>query len=223
MLSQYTSKQRKQLGLYFRCLSAHCLTGMLKNYYVAFDFDLGERLFRKSYIVYVLKIWNIKDAEDLKKVIAWLMEDGFRYEYKRMHSQLFALNEASRLKYLEESREEQDYTKLDVVHKCLNQLPSGDISAYGGSWVILLCRIGILQQYLSEEEAWEYQLKAATMLQQNYSSWDDYFVAYSCGSHFSAIKPGIHNYYYVTGMLDLMTNGTLLNKKLAWDQQLLPK
>lgn len=225
MTNPYTFSQRKRLERYFRCLTASCLQGTLKNYYVAYEFGLVERLVRKSLIREVFKHWSITDAESLKRQIRWLMEDGGRGEYKSRHMHLLALTETARHRYIEAIKEENDEKnngKWDVVAKCLHQLPSGDIRAYGLAWAILLSRIGKVKRFLTKEEAWNIQLEAAGMLQQTYNSWEDFYLAYLCGSHYFADKPGIHPYVMVSGMHDLLSESTLLYRKIKWEQPLQP-
>ncbi|GAA0137065.1 hypothetical protein YSY43_39060 [Paenibacillus sp. YSY-4.3] len=225
MENRYTYKQRKRLELYFRCLSASCLHGTLQNYYVTYEFGLTERLVRKSVIRDALKRWSITDADSLRIKIRWLIEDGGRSEYKSKHMRLLTLSETARQRYLEGLKEEHDeksYAQWDVVAKCLYQLPSGDIRAYGLAWAIMLSRIGLVKRYLSKEEAWNIKLETAAILQQTYKGWEDFYLAYLCGNYFYADKPGIKQYVHVSGMYALWANSTLLHRKIHWDQPLQP-
>ncbi|MCA1292865.1 DUF1266 domain-containing protein [Paenibacillus sp. alder61] len=226
MSHQYSKRQRKRLELYFRCLTASCLKGTLQNYYVAYEFGLMERLVRKSVIRDVLKTWSIQDAESLKRKIRWLLDDGDREEYLVRHRYLTALTGDARSRYLETIQREQgekEYAKWDVVNKCLHQLPSGDVSAYGGAWAVMLSRVGVSKGFLSKEEAWEIKLEAATLLQNKYNSWKEFYCAYLCGSHYFDDKPGITKYLKISAMYDLLAEGTLLYRKLDWKEKLLPE
>ncbi|MUG44299.1 DUF1266 domain-containing protein [Paenibacillus woosongensis] len=225
MENRYTYKQRKRLELYFRCLSGSCIFGTLQNYYVTYEFGLVERLVRKSVLRGSLKHCDITNAEDLKRKISWLMADGSYSEYKSKHMRLQALSKTARQRYLEvlkEENNEENYAQWDVVAKCLYQIPSGDVRAYGLAWAIMLTRIGLVKRYLSKEEAWSIKLETAAILQKTYKSWEDFYLAYLCGYYFYANKPGIKQYVDVSGLYTLWANGTLLHRKIHWNQPLQP-
>lgn len=225
MARRYAFGKRRKIEQYFRCLTASCLQDMLQNYYVVYEFGLAERLVRKSVIRSSLQRWSITDAESLKDKIHWLIEDGGRKEYRSRHMHLLALNETARQHYLEalkEENSEKSYAQWDVVAKCLYQIPSGDVSAYGLAWAIMLSRMGVVKGFLSKEEAWSIKMEAAAMLQQTYKSWEEFYLAYLCGSHFYADKPGIYTYIRISGMYDLLSYSTLLHRKVNWHQPLQP-
>ncbi|UHA75066.1 DUF1266 domain-containing protein [Paenibacillus sp. 481] len=222
MLSQYSKKQKKSLELYFRCLTSGCIHGWMRNYYVAYEFKLINKLWWKWPFLDAFKLWELKDDDDLKKQIAWLLDDGCREEYRSLHAHLFALSEQARNKYVEVGDEKSDHAKLDVVHKCLYQLPSGNITAFGCAWAIYLSRIGVAKKYITEEEAWENKIRAARLIQQSYSSWDDFYIAFLVGNQYFSAHEGIKNYVRITAMFDLMSGSSLLFNKVKWEQPLLP-
>lgn len=102
-------------------------------------------------------------------------------------------------------------------------MPSGDISAFGLAWVIYLSRIGYVEDYLKKEEAWEYKIEAARQLQERYSSWADYYIAYSLGSKFSLVHSGGVDNLFETGLQKLMRNSSILYREAVWGQNLQPE
>lgn len=224
MLNPYSRKQRKQLDLYFRCLSSVCIDSLLGYYYMIHEFHAGERWLRKRVMKKALKFWGITDAVSLKQKIRWLLDDGYRMDYKEMHNRLVVLTEASRKRYIEASTEHPDYAKMSVVHKCLPQLPSGEIAAYGGGWAIFLSRIGLAYRYLSKEEAWEIKVEAARYLQNHYSSWADYLTGFAAGSHFSSSDHEMKHHSHIYRLtVSLLGSSSLACKKAVWEQHLLPE
>lgn len=222
MLKHYSFRKRRRLELYFRCISACSEEWMLNNYYVAYEFGVIDRYIRKGLIKHTLEHWGITNASELKKKIDWLLQDGVRAEYNRKHACLAALTEQGRSRFLESVKDEADFEKWGVVHKCLHQLPSGNVVAYDGAWAILLARVGLALTFLTKNEAWEIKLKAAGMLQRNYRSWNEFNVGYMCGAHFSKKKPGISASYTLLPLHNLMRHSSLLYKKALWHTDLLP-
>lgn len=223
MLKEYTAKQRRHLEMYFRCLSSTCIRGLLGNYYVAYEFEFSNLYLRRGLIKHARQLWDIEDVSSFQSRIHWLLEDSNRVEYRSMHARLSALSESGRSKYLEAHKEHEDFGKLKVVAQGQHQMPSGDISAYGLAWVIYLSRIGYIEDYLTKAEAWEYKIEAARQLQERYSSWADYYIAYSLGDSFSSMRPHGANHLFDAGLNKLMKKSTILYRQAAWAQNLLPE
>ncbi|WP_052759452.1 DUF1266 domain-containing protein [Paenibacillus sp. DMB20] len=223
MLNQYNRKHLKQLNLYFRCLSSVCGEGLLGYYYLVYNFYKGERVWRKSPMKKALKYWNITDATSLKERIGWLLEDGFRKEYKDVHARLAALPQAARRQYVEASKEEPDYAELAVVHKMMNQLPTAEIAALGAGWAIYFCRIGQVYGYLSKEEAWALKIKAAELLQRSYAGWEDYLTGFTAGSHFMACDHEIKKFVDLRNFVVALSGySRFMKKKPEWHIHLYP-
>ncbi|WP_159081868.1 DUF1266 domain-containing protein [Paenibacillus sp. CAA11] len=224
MLSKYSAPRRRTLEQYFRCLSASRFEGVMGNYFIVFEFNRINQWFRKGQITQLLEKWKIQDAEGLKAKVSELLnpEADLYEEYRRFHAALFSLSEAARSRYIEAHKQHEDYAKLTMVEVCLHQLPSGNISGYGVSWAVALCRAGQLKGWFSPEEAWHFKLEAAKMAQSTYGSWSDFFVANAIGSHFDTPKPEIKHYMMMTSMFNLMDQSSLLYKKAVWNTNLEP-
>lgn len=221
-LNSYSRKQRKQLETYFRFLSAICAEGTLGAYYLIYDFHRGERFWRNHHMKSVLRRWEITDAASLKQTLEWLLEDGHREDYLEVHERLFALPRASRSPYVETAADDPDYVNLAVVHKMMNQLPSGNIAGFGGGWVIHLCRIGQAYGYLTREEAWAFKIKAAELLHQAYDSWDEYLIGFAAGSHFRAGDHEIKEFAEVRNQSLFIMATRQIFDKARWGQPLYP-
>lgn len=223
MRNDYSRKRQKQLAQYFRCLSSVCTDSLLGYYYIPYEFHFTERWFRNHMMKQVLGLWNITDAASLKRKIRWLLDDGYRAEYREVHAKLAALTEVSRRNYIDASREESDFASLVVVHQHLPQLPSGEIAAFGCGWAIFLSRIGLVYRYLTEDEAWELKLEAARLVQRHYRSWAEFFIAFSTGSQYFKLFMDMKRYPDAINRSNSLLGGsTLIWKKALWDQDLRP-
>lgn len=223
MLKQYSWKKRKQLELYFRCLSGPCIDSILGDYYTIFEFHRSERWLRNRILKQTLQAWEIRDAESLKSKIRWLLDDGNREAYKDMHLRLSMLTEAARRKQMESSKDESDYERMVVIHNVLRQLPTGEIAGFGGGWAIFLCRVGVVYQLLTKEEAWEIKLEAARHVQKHHDSWQNYFISFAAGSQFHLSDRRWKKCIPVMNRVStILGRSTLGWKKAAWNQDLLP-
>ena len=224
MQNQYSRKQRKQLELYFRCLSSVCTEGLLNYYYLVYEFHKGERIFRKHAIKSALKQWSITDSTSLKEKIEWLLEDGYCEEYRMIHTRLAPLTRDVRSRYVASSIDEANYAKLAVVNRLITQLPSGNISGFGGGWAIYLCRIGRAYGYLTKEEAWALKIKAAEHLHQAYDNWADYLNAFAAGSHYVAEDHEFKKFRDVYNQAINLNNGWKpIIQSAPWGQHLHPE
>ncbi|WP_339164764.1 DUF1266 domain-containing protein [Siminovitchia sp. FSL H7-0308] len=222
MLHQYSRKKRKQLELYFRCLSTICTDSVLGHYYYVYEFHKAERWLRKQVMKNALLAWNITDAASFKSTIRWLLDDGYRDEYRQIHAHLSALTDASRKRYMETSTNHPDYARRAVVDKFLPQLPSGDIAAFGGGWAIFLSRIGPVYGYVTSETAWKTKIEIARRLQSHYNNWEDYMTAFAAGYAFSQSDPEMKKARHIfNGAMSLFASNTLVDK-VVWHQNLLP-
>jgi len=66
--------------------------------------------------------WGVTDKESLLSRVQWLLEDGLREEYKKLHMSLAARNEVSRKRYVESSVDHPDHAKIVIVNAFLQQL-----------------------------------------------------------------------------------------------------
>jgi len=199
------------------------MRGLLGSYYVANTFDFSNVFLRRGLIKAARERWNIEDINDFELQLNWLLEQGNHAEYRSLHARLAALSETSRSQYLETHKEHINYSKLKIVAQGIHQLPSGDISAFELAWVIYLSRIGYVEDYLTMEKAWEYKIKAARRLHERYSSWAEYYLAYSLGNKFSLVQYSGLNRLFDTELQKLMRNSTVLFREAAWGQNLEPE
>lgn len=224
MQNQYSRKQRNQLEFYFRCLSSVCTEGLLSYYYLVYEFHKGERIFRNHAMKSALKQWNITDSISLKEKIKWLLEDGCCEEYRTIHTQLVPLTRDVRSRYVASSIDEANYAKIAVVNRLITQLPSGNISGFGGGWAIYLCRIGRAYGYLSKEEAWALMIRAAEHLHHAYDNWGDYLSAFAAGSHYAAADHEFKKFGNVHNQSINLTNGKKpIIQRAPWGQNLQPE
>ena len=222
MYKQYSPKRRKQLEHYFRSLSSIGITGMLGDYYMLYDFRKHERYVRNFVMKSNLKSANIYDGESLKERVSWLLEDGYREEYKALHNQLFFLSDEAKKQAVEASKDEENYGKLMIVYKTMRELPSAEIGALGGGMAILLCRMGEAYGYVTKEESWELMLKAAAHLQRLYDSWAEYCIAFAAGSHFAKNDYEFKHFGDIRNRTRHLMESARNTKKAAWHQDLTP-
>ncbi|EPY09079.1 hypothetical protein PAALTS15_01597 [Paenibacillus alvei TS-15] len=217
MPSEYNKQQRKQLELYFRCLSSVCTDSVMGYHYIPFGFPFTDRFLRRSSMKKAFSAWSVTNKESLLSRIHWLLEDGLREEYKKLHMSLAARNEVSRKRYVESSVDHPDHAKVVIVNAFLNQFPSGEIAAFGGAWAIYMCNMGIAYGYLTKEEAWGMKLKAAHHLQNCYKSWEDYLAAFAAGNSYFASDSEMKMQAHITSRAStLLGSSTLAMDKAKW-------
>ncbi|EPY14468.1 MULTISPECIES: DUF1266 domain-containing protein [Paenibacillus] len=217
MPSEYNNQQRKQLELYFRCLSSVCTDSLIVYHYIPFGFPFTDRILRRGSMKKAFAAWGVIDKESLLSRVQWLLEDGLREEYKKLHTSLASRNEVSRKRYVESSVDHPDHAKVVIVNAFLHQLPSGEIAAFGGAWAIFMCNMGLTYGYLTKDEAWGLKLKAARHLQQCYNSWEDYLTAFVAGNSYSDSDSEMKMQAHITSIASmLLGSSTLAMDKAQW-------
>ena len=177
----------RKVKLFYQALSSPCMDDQLAYYFTLHEFGKIKTEFRKKFIYKKLKKLNIYNDHALKYKLSWLMNEGHRTEFKKMHSYLSALPEPNRKSFLQSlSKENGDYSKWNIVNYYLKKLPADGIAAFDYAWYIYLCRTGVAVGFIDNLEAERFMTKAARLAQQSYSGWESYFIAYVCGSQFAS-------------------------------------
>lgn len=181
------SGDSRKVKFYLQALSSPCMDDQLAYYYTLYDFGKIKRGFQKKSILKKMLEINVYDDHTLKYKLAWLMNEGHRTEFKKMHSYLSTLSEPNRKSFLQSlSKENGDHSKWNIVNYYLKKLPADGIGAFDYAWYIYLCRAGVAVGFIDNLEAGRYMAKAAKLAQQSYSGWESYFIAYVGGSQFAS-------------------------------------
>ncbi|WP_338752748.1 DUF1266 domain-containing protein [Bacillus sp. FJAT-52991] len=219
-------KHRKQFELYLQLLSLPFGANPLMTYYfVDYKFTfIRDRLIGNRELMKALKDdQNINDATELKDTIHWLLEANNHQQFNQIRYQLSALSETARNQYIQSwHKDGSKYAELFIANQGLHAIPASGISAFYWGSVIYLCRVGRRVGYLTKQEAQDYMIKAAQLLQQSYSGWTEYMNALIVGSYFynSDIEFKYDQYHFpYTAMFFAHPKTPLL--KIKWENTLL--
>lgn len=119
--------------------------------------------------------WGIKNAEDLKETISWLLNEGHNKECMELYKQYKVDNESIEVKKKYKKNKELLFTKISTNYE------KQGILAWDLCRICNLAGWGFLAKYITYEEAIEISVYACKLIQENYSSWDDMMESYFLG------------------------------------------
>ncbi|OUQ86975.1 hypothetical protein B5G50_18725 [Brevibacillus brevis] len=135
---------------------------------------------------------GIRDAASQKERLSWMLQEGERKEFARLHHFLSALSESGRVEYINSLEPDRDRVgKAKIVHYYLRRLPDDGIAAYDYAWVSYLSGTRWEGGYISKEEARQFKLEAVRQAQQAYNSWSEFITGYIAGYQFMTTQTSL--------------------------------
>lgn len=143
--------------------------------------------------------WSINDAKDLQSKLEWLANgDGQNRQFMEMLSFLIALEADTRRAFIEANRNDAErYAQLFIVNRSLFRLQYAGIMAWDSGRYIMLCRWGVLSDFLSVEQAWRLIMAQARRVQPYFTDWYDYGISYATGRQFWMGNLSAHHITYL--------------------------
>nr|WP_281350739.1 DUF1266 domain-containing protein [Metabacillus lacus] len=133
----------------------------------------------------LLANFNIVDKATAKESIDLMLHTGLRAEYNLFSNMYVFMSEGEKDQYTANHTDPRVIYKNSIVRYYLNRLPAAGIAAYDYSTVILTAHAASIFRYISRKERIAYELAAANLAQQSYSSWEEYIIAHTSGFQFS--------------------------------------
>lgn len=163
--------------------------------------------------------WGIESAEDLRRNLEWLAEEGHRESFNQIRSFLSALSEAEQTKYVEViPKTTEGYRKHQIVKAYMNRLPAAGIAAWDLGRYAYLSRKGAVMGYISQEQSLELVKPIIAAAQQSYSGWREYGTGYLAGRQFWWAQPTAASAQKMAGYVrSLLLNADSLWNRLEWD------
>lgn len=173
------------LDRYFHALSSVCLNQRLAYYMAVHDYKrLRDTLMQSR----IHDRWDTDDKTKMEERLNWFLTQGRRADFDRDRYHLATLGSTNRTKYMESlKRGELRTTRLWIVNTYANRLPAAGIAAFDYAWYLIICRAAMGDSQSSNAVALERMLLIAQRIQQSYSSWEEYFLAYACGNQYDEI------------------------------------
>ena len=161
--------------------------------------------------------WGIKNRENLLSTLAWLLQEGDRYEFDRLLGYVVTMSDREYKKILKNTTDLQKKNQLQTVYE--NQgLGKKSILAWDACRFVYLCRVGYFLDYLNEEEAWELILPTALTLQQTFNSWKDLGNNYLIGRQFwSYQQTEMYGDEFQKAYKELLSNPQSPWNTIPWD------
>ncbi|MGG4441688.1 DUF1266 domain-containing protein [Brevibacillus fortis] len=176
----FTFKRKKEKQFHFFTYSMHSAIAIgADTVYIEIKDNYSKR--------------GIRDAASQKERLSWMLNEGERKEFARLHHFLSALSESGRAEYINSLEPDQDrVAKAKVVHYYLRRLPAEGIAAYDYAWATYLS--GTRWEnggYISKEEARQFKLQAVRQAQQAYNSWSEFITGYIAGYQFMTAQTSL--------------------------------
>jgi len=145
--------------------------------------------------------WDIKDVNDLKENLRWLINRGHRAAFSELGNALKAggeeaYNEA--IKRLEaepqiKMNRNQIKQRIEYAKKYYDELGKKSLIGWDYCRLIMLCRWSYMAGYTNEKEAWVLIMAAAAVLQETFDSWEDLGKNYIIGRQFWSYRESREN------------------------------
>jgi hypothetical protein len=129
--------------------------------------------------------WGIGNREDLLAMLQWIDEGGHRQDWEELEVYLDSLDE-DELAALTVQLESDPQAKhqVDMIREYARKLGAKSLVGWDYARFISLCRWGYACGFLTEEEAWDYIMPVAAMLQKTFASWAELGENYLIGREF---------------------------------------
>lgn len=142
----------------------------------------GEIIDREAIKKAIESGWSIRDRESLLKTFDWLLEDGHSVVYNDIRSFPNTLSETGKKAFLEGyDKNHSGYYNIEMINEFDNEILVGGTSAWDYGRYGFLCRYGVLQEYISEDEMWEKLYMLSKRVRYAYSNPKEYCIGYFVG------------------------------------------
>lgn len=139
--------------------------------------------------------WNINNREDLIQTIYQMIDGGHATDLAPLYTRWFTLSPRQWREFTAQLSEQgQIYTRF--VAETAVCCGRGGIKAWDYVRMGFLCRMGVLNKWLTEEESLWLQSRVYERAHYFYHSWMQYFAAYSLGRlYWQADNEDIQKYF----------------------------
>jgi len=128
--------------------------------------------------------WSIVDEESAYRILNWLTEEGHRIEFNHVRGILRVMTTKQQDLYIASLKDEYKTINARIVQRYDKLLPESGILAWDLGRAATICHFCAEVGYISQEYAWSYLLNNANQIQQSYSDWTEYGLAYIIGRQF---------------------------------------
>lgn len=140
-----------------------------------------QKLIQKT-IKILDKDWGIKNKEEFLEKSGLFMELNYTKQYNRKIQFFSTLSTTAQDNYINKfGINTNDYISYKIIKSYCNKLPKAGIAAFDYSRYIYVCRKAFFAGFIDEGEAWNLMFKVAKAVQEAYSSWREYVLAYEVG------------------------------------------
>ena len=131
--------------------------------------------------------WGISNRDDLLGALSWIEQGGHRQLFSELGSRT-AQASPEQLKEALTHLNSENANSVRVAHRYYGKFGSQSIAGWDYGRYINLCRWGVTAGYLSEDEAWQHAMYAASVLQQTFGSWREFGENYLVGREFWSLR-----------------------------------
>ena len=131
--------------------------------------------------------WDISSHEDVLKTLDWIDQGGHRQVFSAIGVRVANLSQEDLSKVVSHLNAE-NANSVTMAHRYYPKYAAQSITAWDYARYINVCRWAVAAGYFSEEEAWPYVMHAAQILQQNFTSWQDFGENYLVGREFWSLR-----------------------------------
>jgi hypothetical protein len=148
----------------------------------------------KIQLLQQLKEMGIFNQADYFQDVHTSMTKGSRHDFASMTNTLVHMSVIERGKYINSITDNETFKyKLAIANEYVWRLPEAGITAYDYTWLIYKYWIGYTLGYNSVTALRNYSDKYIPVIQQSYSNWKEFLIAYYAGRAFNVgHAPNIH-------------------------------
>ncbi|KQY88153.1 hypothetical protein ASD24_25905 [Paenibacillus sp. Root52] len=148
--------------------------------------------------------WNIRDHESFRQQMESFREgSGHHDKFDQRRALLSVMTHQEQENYILSLEDEKERIQLQIIQFYDSRLSAATINAWDWGRAISITRMAMQIGYVDDETAWAFMYEMAQRIQQEYSSWTDFAIAYLIGrqygyeeldegealEHFSLIEP----------------------------------
>lgn len=131
--------------------------------------------------------WGISNRDELLQALDAIDRGGHRQLFSALGARTANIPEDN-LKKAVSHMNAEDANSVIVAHRYYEQYRTQSITAWDYARYINVCRWGVAAGYISEEEALPRVMRAARILQQTFTSWNDFGENYLVGREFWSLS-----------------------------------
>ncbi|WMT43354.1 DUF1266 domain-containing protein [Paenibacillus sp. D2_2] len=128
--------------------------------------------------------WSIVDEESAYDTLNSLSEIGHREDFNQTREIVRFMTTKQQDLYIASLKDEYKTINARIVQRYDKLLPESGILAWDLGRAASICHFCAEVGYFSREYAWSYLLNNANQIQQSYSNWIEYGLAYIIGRQF---------------------------------------